>query len=350
MSRRSLAGFVRLAILTASLAVTLVALPGSSAATAAPGGCQWRPAYLPLPSGFTEGLVESTDGGTRFAGSAVNSTASDPGLPDPSGAVVWEAGRLRVLPVPEGYFSVGEGVNRRGDVVGYLIPPEGWPIRPVLWRDNQLIELATLGGEAAARDINDAGVIVGEAQVPGFEAVPVAWSADAPDQIQQIPSPRSQDFPSAVTDEGVLIGNVSVDDGAGMLVGRAAAGTVESGLHPLANPTAQTSSAVWGAAGEFIAGSETSLDMFTTHAVVWQNEQPRVLSSQDSVAFGVNSAGIVVGSTDRPVVWINGTERALRPPPGARSGSARVITENNDVAGVVDLSAGGGQPATWRCR
>jgi uncharacterized membrane protein len=104
---------------------------------------------------------------------------------------VWQAGQVSVLPTPDGYSSEADGMNRLGDVVGYVAPTGGGARTPALWRAGMLIQLGTASpsNDAMAFDINDAGLIVGEVQEqPGIGDIQaVAWSADAPGTFSYVP-------------------------------------------------------------------------------------------------------------------------------------------------------------------
>jgi probable HAF family extracellular repeat protein len=83
----------------------------------------------------------------------------------------WSSGRLTDLgALPGGTSSCGQGINVRGDVAGFssngsIDPLTGIPeIDAVLWRNREIINLATLGGNNSFADgINDRGQIIGAA-------------------------------------------------------------------------------------------------------------------------------------------------------------------------------------------
>jgi uncharacterized membrane protein len=334
------------------LAVPAVAVADSGAGGVA-AACAWRlDSRLPVPVGFTGGQVTATDGVAAFAGIVQNGTAGR------TQAVVWQGGVASLLPTPAGSISAAYGLNRGGDVVGSttsILGPAG-RVRPALWRRGQLIQLGTAsaGTAATARDINDAGLIVGEATEPGAGASQaVAWSADAPDRFQVVRAPGKPSALVAVTEAGILAGSSGDPTGASSRT-VAVTGTVAAGLHVLADPPAPATSSLTAAAGAYLAGSVTAPGD-TAHATVWRSETATVLSKRDSVAAGVNSAGDAAGydqAAHTALVWIGGVEQELPViiiGPAAVGAAAQVVTEDSATVGGTITESGGPRPVLWHC-
>lgn len=340
------------------LAAGLAALAVPTAAAAAPGGagtavaCTWRlDTRLPVPAGFTGGQVTATDGVAAFAGIVQNGTTGR------TQAVLWQGGVASLLPTPAASLSAAYGLNRGGDVVGTVTSTVGPAVRtrPVLWRRGQLIQLGTAsaGTSATARDINDAGLIVGAATEPGADASQaVAWSADTPDRFQFVSAPGRASALVAVTEAGVLAGSSSNPAGpSSQTVG--ATGTVAAGLHLLADPATATSSLA-AAAGPYLAGSVT-FPGDVPHATTWRNEVSKVLSKRNSAAAGVNSSGDAAGSDQAAhaaLVWVAGNEQELpviSTGPVAVGSAAQVITEDSGTVGGTVTESTGPEPVLWRC-
>jgi hypothetical protein len=133
----------------AAAPVATASTPSASVVAAATlGRCTWRlDRPLPLPAGFSTGRVESSDGRDRFVGTVADANLSN------THAALWRNGRVTLLPTPPGLQSAAEGVDRFGDVVGFVSPNAGALIspRPVRWRDHRLVRLAAPDGDATAR-------------------------------------------------------------------------------------------------------------------------------------------------------------------------------------------------------
>jgi len=93
------------------------------------------------------------------------------GLPEIH-ATLWHDGRIADLGTFGGHWSIGLTLNDAGDVVGFatnstpdpyaLFPPAGTQTRAFRWREGELIDLGTLGGDdAQALSVNRGGQIVG---------------------------------------------------------------------------------------------------------------------------------------------------------------------------------------------
>jgi hypothetical protein len=344
----------RLASLAAAGVAAAVLLP-AGAAVAAPSGaaalpaaaCTWRlDTRLPLPPGLTSGTISATDGAADFAGSASNRSVSDLSF-----AVVWHAGQVTRLPTPIGSGSMAFGMNSRGDVVGALIGLSG-PNIPVLWRNGQVIRLGVESPDvsASARDINDAGVIVGEALPLTSGNHAIAWSADEPSKFSYVASPGDESWLVSVTETNSVVGYYAT---ASQTV--PATGTVAGGLQGLPLPAGASNAYAVAGTGSFVAGGAYSPSTDTLSAVLWRDGVPTALSKEETVTSGVNSAGTVVGNnftTGQAVVWSGGIEQPLPTiitGPAATSAATGVITETNAIGGWVN-SASTSKPVVWHCR
>lgn len=92
-------------------------------------------------------------------------------------AFTWRDGIYRALPdlSNTGFpFSIPNAVNERGDVVGASTAASGR--RAVLWWNEVIFDLGTLGGlESEAHDLDEAGRIVGSADLPDGRSVAALW-------------------------------------------------------------------------------------------------------------------------------------------------------------------------------
>jgi len=352
--------------LVAAVVAGVVGPAGPAAAGPVDGaraGCAWRlDTRLPIPAGFTSGGVSGTDGAGGFVGTASVFDGVDIST-FVAGAVVWRGGRMSLLPTPAGLSSFGYAMNRRGDVVGAVFPSRGQPgpMRPVLWRHRVLIELARPTGAdwAIARDITDAGLIAGVADVGDGSHLPLLWSAAEPGSFRVIPAPAGFNLVNALTEDGVLAGVTSTLDEP-VIRSRGLAGTEAGGLHVVADPPGGYSSMVNAASGDYLAGESIGFDGESRpFAVLWHDEVPQVLSTDFATAQGVNSHGAATGvsfTTLRPVVWIGGVERELPlvwRGPALSTGNGIVITEDSrTVAGSATPTDApiDTLPVLWHCR
>jgi probable HAF family extracellular repeat protein len=165
---------------------------------------------------------------------------------------LWQDGvmtDLGSLPDPYGGSGVAEGINDRGEIVGWsgdLAP------HPFLWQQGRMRDLGTLGGSGGRADaINDHGDVAGESQTASGDQHAFLWRAKT----------------AAMIDLGTLGGATSVAYGIndrGQIVGESTT-----------------------------AGGET-------HAFVWQHGAMRdlgTLGGSYSSAADINSKGKIAGSS-----------------------------------------------------
>jgi hypothetical protein len=333
----------------------VVAQPGVAAGARA---CSWQlDTWLPLPAGYAGAAVAATDGATRFVGTAMNSAVADDFR-----AVVWRGGRAVPLPTPAGSSSFAMGTNRRGDVVGVVFDTGAGfhgPNRPVLWRRGRMIELAMPPGavEASARDINNAGLIVGDSLDRAGEHQVLVWSAHAPARVRQVPAPGRLVSIAAVTENGVMAGaGITTEEPVRSI---AVAGAVAGGLHVLPDLHPGDFSVVFAASGGYFAGVALAPTGGGVTAVLWHNGMPQALSTSSAEALAVNSHGTATGnrfSDFHPVVWNAGQEQDLpliRSGQPLFSGLGQAITDDSRTVGGIVLTAAGSldnQPVLWHCR
>jgi probable HAF family extracellular repeat protein len=93
---------------------------------------------------------------------------------------LWENGKMLDLGSLGGAFSVVNGLNDRGNVVGFMTLSGDQFQHPYLWNHGTLIDLGTLGGSnGEAHGINDAGEVVGVADLPGGSHNAFLWKEGA---------------------------------------------------------------------------------------------------------------------------------------------------------------------------
>ncbi len=102
--------------------------------------------------------------------------------------------------------SYPAGINDDGDVVGYYYS-EDYLKRAFLFRNGVMIDLGTLGGtEAYARDINNAGVVVGQARNAAGDWRPFRWTSGG--GMEDLGT-MGGDFGAAyaISENGIIVGN-----------------------------------------------------------------------------------------------------------------------------------------------
>ncbi len=206
------------------------------------------------------------------------------------------------LPDLGGDASRAFAINNMGSIIGHADDPQGRR-RAVLWKDDEIIDLATLGGDhATAQNITDSGLIVGRSTVePGGS-------------LNDLPTHAFLWKDGQMTDLGTLGGDTSwalAANDAGQVVG---------------------ASTVPGQVGDD-AGTE---------AFLWENGQMRSLGTLGgaySIAFSITNDGQVVGEAETATgeihafQWANGHMTDL----GAITGTRSTAFDMNAAGQTVGL-------------
>ena len=120
----------------------------------------------------------------------------------------WRQGKLQLLQPLDGQNTDATAINRRGEIVGGAQVASG-AFHAVLWRNSAPEDLGTLGaGEySKARDINDRGVIIGEANItPNGSPQAFIWKDG---RMQQLPDLSNGTLCSAqaINDRAEVVGS-----------------------------------------------------------------------------------------------------------------------------------------------
>jgi probable HAF family extracellular repeat protein len=206
---------------------------------------------------------------------------------------------------------------------------------PVLPAGYRILDLGNLGGGfARARDVNEAGVIVGESLIPVVGAVERAfcWEAGVMTDLGTLGGARSRAL--AVNNTGVVAG-WAVDAG----------NTVKpvlwdnGGIVPL--PTlGGTFGTAWSINDSAVAVGHSSLPGGVYHATRWGAggaEDLGTLGGSYSVAYDINSSGLIVGTADasggvqRACLWDSAGLVDLGALSGGSWNTARAINDSGAV-------------------
>jgi probable HAF family extracellular repeat protein len=303
---------------------------------------------------------------------------SNNGLIDPlSGvpafvATAWKGGHIFDLGTFGGSFSLPDGINNRGQLVGgaqNTIPdpfnfgdlmgvPNGTQWRASLWENGAIRDLGTLGEgqEAFAASVNESGQVAGISftnstpnPTTGFPTIePFLW------EDGKMLSLGSLGGTSAVVNK---INNRGQVAGWSNLAG-------DSDNHPflwdkgkmtdLGTLGGTFSGANWlNDAGEVIGGSGTANDQ-AFHGFLWKDgvmtDLGSVAGDGCSNAFSINSKGQVVGqsfgcdqsSTSHAFLWETGgpmvdLNALVSPPSNIKLTEAQFINDRGEIAGVAVL-------------
>lgn len=206
-------------------------------------------------------------------------------------------------------------LNNRSEVIGVGVGSiaGGESSGPMQWgRDRVGHRLQ--GNDAIAMGINDAGQVVGSAQDEGSESRPVAWKDGQLVELGSLGGGTPRGYASAINKNGVIVGRSIVTLPSGREVGRAT---------------------MWRNGKIIYLGALTKKD--------------------DSVAYGINDAGVAVGmnlsfeeSEFKPVRWKDGIVTVLPSPQGASGSSVRTINASDVSVGDTFYNGIGTRATAWR--
>lgn len=235
--------------------------------------------------------------------------------------------------LPGGHFLDAYAVNNNGSVTGYGY--DGSTNVGFVWQQGQLSALGTLpsGGTSGGYDINSAGVIAGSSGGSAF-----LWQNG---QMTALPRLAGGSYASAnaINDSNQVAG--SADSKAVMWT--------NGQIAVLPSLSGEASSVAIGLNGQGTAVGTSTNQSYLTTAVLWQNGQVQALSSGTARGAGatdLNNTGAVVGyvdkggNQDQAARWDNGQLTLLNNIDGSLDARAYGINDAGLVVGSAFIGPG----------
>jgi probable HAF family extracellular repeat protein len=309
------------------------------------------PSPPPIATSIDLGLGDQSE--ARNVNDQGQIVGTAPGL----NAFVWENGAARSLGVLPGMTSSrGEDINSNGDVVGYYFDASGH--HAFIWTASGGMQPlpGTLGGCCTlARQINDNGLIVGEATLPGGSATHmVAWENGVMRDIQGS-QPRSA-FPWGLSNSGVAVGQLDVGFEGGFSWSEATGVVHLTGLSGPNDVPMDVNSI-----GQIVGWAPAAGSSVPT-AFLWKNGSRTnlgTLGGQSSVAWAINEAGEIAGRSEvagkgktaggfRAFLWTPTTGmRDLGLPDPYKNAQAMGLNSTGWVVGAA-YASGGSRAVLWK--
>jgi len=266
----------------------------------------------------------------------------------------WRVVDLGTLGGEVAYASSAVAINAHGDVIGnsWNNPSASSSLsRAFLWRSGRLIPLGTLGGASSqANGINDRGQIVGWAETRSGKIHPFLWE-DGHMRDLGVPPGSDNGEAVAITNNGLVAGEASKklpgvawtprpghvvvwqngrirDLGVPWNPSRDAATTIEA--------LNQRGEIVVTTADESVSANGR---VSTERSFLWDGHSLRLLLPRNarSEAIDINESGQVIGWTYRgefrAVSWEHGQPRLLPLPPGRKGAFTRAVNDKGEGVG-----------------
>lgn len=288
-----------------------------STSASAAASCLWLDGSF-VAAAYLRQVYGATFSGVNDAGTAVGFRAWSHGISrNLHRAISWDGTSVGDLPSPFGDLqqvdtSEALGINQAGVVVGWaranvvsqtvnMVSPSG-PTTATVWSGGAASALPSLGGQSStARAVNNLNVIVGESSLADNTTVHATlWRNGQPTDI----------------------------------AGGVGAYSVATAIND---------------AGQAVGHAKTSATSSDARAMLWQNGGATTLAAVDpgatsSVASGINSAGLIVGSAtlsngvSQAVLWeggvpVNLNSRLKGGPAGYVLNHAHAITDDGVIVG-----------------
>ena len=247
-----------------------------------------------------------TPGGTYSEAFSINSTGQVAGssatATGPAQATRWNGTTATALDTL-GSEEIGQGaaINDHGTVVGYSWTPRRYAsFYATVWNGTTPTLLGPADGHSTARDINNAGQVVGfvgPAELPGELQHATLWNGGVPTDLGTLGGTNSDAF--AINNAGLVVGHSNITGNAQQHA-TLWNGTTATDLGTLGGNNsyaAGINDAGW------IVGYSLTADNLTFHATLWNGAGATALASPGataSQALAINAAGQIVGSGQFP--------------------------------------------------
>jgi probable HAF family extracellular repeat protein len=289
---------------------------------------------------------------------AVNDLGQIVGTAPALGAFIWESGSARSLGTLPGMTgSNAQDINESGQVVGYSYI--GSEYHAFSWTASGGMQplAGSLGGCCTlARQINDNGLIVGEATLAGGGTHMVIWENGVLRDIQGS-QPRSV-FPWGISNSGIVVGQLDVGFEGSF------SWTESTGLVHLAGLGGPNDVAIDVNSSGQIVGWAPVPGATVPTAFLWQNgviTRVGTLGGSSSVGIGINDAGEIVGRSEvaskrkgqapqpRAFLWTAALGmRDLGVPDSRSGGMAWGLNATGWIVGISWGTSGGSFATLWR--
>jgi len=243
-------------------------------------------------------------------------------------AALWWSGVADANAGSYKYIELGDGVAYDINDVGQVVGVAG---NPTLWSGGNAISLGTLGGlGSVAYGINNAGQVVGFSAGPNGFGRAVLWNGTTPIKLGPLPG-GTDSLASDINDVGQVVGNSTTHAGRGGFRATLWNGTTPTDLGTLGGSSSQANDI--NDVGQ-VVGTSLIAERIVTHATLWNGTTPIDLGTLpgaigDSIAYGINNAGQVVGWSG----WAGGPQHATL-------WNGRVATDLNTFLDAATLAAG----------
>ena len=253
-----------------------------------------------------------------------------------SGAKADPAYSLRLLDTLGGSASYANGINDRGQVVGWSLTERDEFQRATLWSNGTTTDLGTLGGiNSYAFGINSGGQIAGWSYTTNGRERATIWNGITPTELP--PPFGGSSLAYGINDSGQVVGRTTISATSAYLRATIWNGTIPTDINP--NGFVSSGLAI-NNLGQVVGLSYVSVtgdNSLQQRAYLWDNTTSFTLSTLHSIATSINDQGQIVGTSvipsgdqniaqlQRATLWTSTTELVL----GTLSGHSAAFGINN---------------------